>query len=253
MRIHGFNKIVFGDVCTYLKWKYGNDPAYANAVVVLGYNVANCSIGELRQKYPGYRVVVYNLEQLFPGSKWVNDKSRAWWDDADELWDYDRDNILFLQERGYDPKYVPMSYCPLLATVPDAEKDIDVLFYGSLTKRRAYAMARWINKSEFSYHTAIIAGVTGDRLDNYIARSKVIVNIHAFEENSRQEQVRLFKLVANRCCVVSERSPINYMGNSIVECDIDKLNDCLWELLDSGRWKDIAEHASERYSSIDQQ
>ena len=49
------------------------------------------------------------------------------------------------------------------------------------------------NKIKFMF----VYGVEGAELDEYIDRSKIILNIHAFGPYARQEQPRIFYLLIN--------------------------------------------------------
>jgi hypothetical protein len=57
----------------------------------------------------------------------------------------------------------------------------------------------------------------------------------------------MFYPVINGCCVVSEKSPHNEFGKSIVVCDTDKIAPTLKHVLDNGLWKTVGESAPEVY------
>jgi len=117
-------------------------------------------------------------------------------------------------------------YVDRLSRIPEnAEKDIDVLFYGSFNERRSAVLdglrARGLR-------VEAVFGVFGADLDALIARAKVIINIH-FYENGHIEIIRLFDLFANSCAVVSESNlgePIDAdLANALVLVPYDQLVD----------------------------
>ena len=140
-----------------------------------------------------------------------------------------------------------MEYCEALKDVEPKEKDIDILFYGFPTPRRMGILGSLMANTWTSYTTVWATGLTGEKLREAIARSKVILNIHSFIEDCRQEQVRMFYPVINGACVISERSPHNEFGKAIVECDTAKLVGTVQHVLDRNLWKDVAMNAPEVY------
>ena len=95
--------------------------------------------------------------------------------------------------------------------------------------------------------TVIATGIRGQDLVNYIQRSKIILNLHAFDGVMRQEQVRMFTPVINNCCVVSEKSERNEFGMSIIETDSKNINVTLKTLIKTGNWASYAAAAGENY------
>jgi hypothetical protein len=84
-------KTMLGELC--------NKPKYEKTMVVLGYNVMPCSEARrLKAKHPDHKLVIYNMEQLYRGSPWINSNTRAWFEQADEIWDYNLENIKFFAE-----------------------------------------------------------------------------------------------------------------------------------------------------------
>jgi SAM-dependent methyltransferase len=121
------------------------------------------------------------------------------------VWDFDLRNTLELSQLIVRPvRYVRLFYVNSLKRITGgADKDIDVLFFGSFNPRRSAVLdslrARGISVSA-------VFGVFGADLDNLIARSKVVINIH-FYANGRVEMIRLFDLLANSQTIVSELNP----------------------------------------------
>ncbi len=249
MEVYRYNH-VFDHVETMLREYVGSNPAYNQTVFVLGYNVLK-DLTEVRQKYPGYRIIIYQLEQLFEGSHWVNRHSYEMLKQAHEIWDYDYANIQWMRQNyRLDAKFVPMLYTKSLQVIPpNPNPDIDILFYGYLHERRAKLVFYLQQKLAGRYKLFDLYGVWGQELDSYIARSKIILNVHG-SETAKQEQVRMFYPVLNSRCVVSEKSEYNYLGNSIVELPYDRIGDGVISLLGSGKWQDYTRTAATNYKQI---
>lgn len=158
----------------------------------------------LLQKYPSPvpdDAVFYNLEQISPDSAWFKagllDVLRT-----RPCWDYARTNVAALASAGVNITAVlPLGYAPALTRIAPAAEDIDVLFYGSLNERRAVVLRELTRRGLQVKH---LFGVYGAARDAWIARSRIVLNMHYFEAKVF-EAVRVTYLLANRRFVVSER------------------------------------------------
>lgn len=121
------------------------------------------------------------------------------------VWDFSESNAADLASVISRPvHYLRMYYVEGLTRLNDAtEHDIDVLFYGSFNARRSQILDDLRARGLI---VKAVFGVFGAQLDELIARSKVVVNIH-FYDNGRLEMIRLFDLFANGRAVVSELNP----------------------------------------------
>jgi hypothetical protein len=252
MIIDSFNDYVFTDVKKWLTAKFSDNRDYDHTCVVLGSAASKMTPEQYRASRPGYRIVVYNLEQLFSGSVWANQFTFDWLRKADEIWDYDIDNINYLGSFGLRARYLPLEYTDavLFETKPPVFKDIDVLFYGAPTDRRLKILQAWMGMSQYHAKTVVITGIRDQELVNYIQRSKIILNLHAFPSQCRQEQVRMFVPVSNGCCVVSEASAHNEFGMSIIETDTKNINVTLKTLIKTGNWESFGAKAAENYKAF---
>jgi hypothetical protein len=130
----------------------------------------------------------------------------------------------------------------------DADRDIDVIFLGGDTDRRAAALARlgpvlWDRRSEIRLFSSSrpVQGdepgvVFGRAKYDLLARSKVLVNLHRDDrEDGYFEWARMVEAMANGCVVVTDPSighdPL-VAGQHFVETDVDRLADTVIELLD---------------------
>lgn len=237
------NRVVFSELERMLHALHDGDSAYDDTVVVLGYNVAKYLPSKLKREYPGKRIVAYQLEQLFDGSKWANQHVYKWLKNVDEIWEYDLSNMEWLRRQGFRPKYRPLSYCEALKDIEPATRDIDVLFYGYPTPRRLSILGEWMGVSWNTYKTIWATGLVGESLRQHIARAKVVLNVHAFDKDCRQEQVRMFYPVINGACVVSEKSPHNEFGKAIVVADTKKIVPTLNHVLKNSLWEKVGNDA----------
>jgi SAM-dependent methyltransferase len=151
---------------------------------------------------PAKDAILYNLEQVDPGSPWLTPELLALFR-RHTVWDYSPRNAEQYPALGLPvPRVVPIGYVPALTRIaPAEEEDIDVLFYGSVNPRRRRvleALAARGLRVEAAY------GVYGEARDALIARAKLVLNVH-FYEAKVFEVVRVSYLLANGRCVVSER------------------------------------------------
>jgi hypothetical protein len=251
MEIYKFNH-VFDHVEVTLNELFGNKPEYKNVLFILGYNVIKDMRGLISQ-YPNHKVIIIQLEQLYKGSYWANEISYNNLKYAHEIWDYDRNNILFLREYfNLNARFFPMKYTESLFEIESVNKikpDIDILFYGYLHERRAKVWFNLQKKFSDQYKMFNMFGIWGDELTNYISRSKIILNMHN-SDIPRQEQVRIYYPVINNRCVLSEKSEYNYFGNAIVELPYEKLVDGAISLLKNDNWKKIALQSGDIFKNI---
>jgi GT2 family glycosyltransferase len=196
----------------------------SNAInIVLGYQLlTDPSI--LRN----YRHIIYQLEQLSTEEGWFRGELLEFFTYADAVWDYAPANIAFLRQRGIsDVGHLPVGFHPNLRRIGRATQDIDVLFYGSINPRRR-AHLEEINS--FAKLTCLM-GVYGQQRDQYIARAKIVLNLHYYEAQI-MEQVRIAYLLNNHALVVSESSPENPFGQAIVTAEPKDLSATVRQLLD---------------------
>ena len=156
--------------------------------------------------------VIYNLEQVDPSSMWAGIKPLL---GRFPVWDYSLRNIEAFRAMGYGDAvfHVPVGYRPEMTRIkPATSQDIDVLFYGSINDRRKKILEAL---SAEGLRVEALFGIYGNRRDAYIARSKVILNLH-FYESSIFELVRVSYLFSNRKAVVAECN-----GNTEIDPDIE--------------------------------
>lgn len=155
--------------------------------------------------------IIFNLEQV-TASNWLRG---AYLDllKSHEVWDYSQVNIRELAKHDIQARLVRIGWMEK-NTIPDNHhKDIDVLFYGSMSDRRKRALQ---SIADTGLHVQVLSGVYGKERDAFIARSKVVVNIHYYD-GGILEPVRLSYLVGNGITVVSESGADKQLDNDFFE------------------------------------
>lgn len=167
----------------------------AGETIVLGANL----LPALSDR-PPRRAILFNLEQLSPGSPWWSERY------LDLLrrrpvWDYSARNVALLRSMGIAATLCEVGHADALRRiVPRETRDIDVLFYGSVNDRRRAAL---LALEDAGLRVVALFGIYGAARDDYIARSRIVLNLH-YDEGRLFEVVRVSYLLANGCCVVSE-------------------------------------------------
>jgi hypothetical protein len=248
IKVHERN-IFFAHVTAMLLHYYDTEE-HAGSVFILGDYITH-PIEHFRSLYPGRKIIAYQLEQLVGGENWHSvDRTIAHLKGMDAIWEFDALNCVYLSWQGVTAsRLVPVRHTPALRFAPSLaggrEPNIDLLFYGFINPRRfrflqtiqqkLYGRLKWVH----AY------GIFGPELDELIARSKVIFNLHPFEPYHRQEQVRIFYPLMNEKCVLSEQSQLSWFGDSILECTEGELVRGIERAMDS--WRQVGEAGAERF------
>ena len=187
--------------------------------IVIGYHLLRH--GEYLSRY---RYIPYQLEQLAAEGGWYSENGLRVLEGAAAVWDYSEQNIGFLAEKGVAAAHLPVGYHADLEVVPKGvEKDIDILFYGSLNARRQAILDR-LGKIPGA-RVATATGVFGKERDELIARARIVLNMHYYE-TAILEQPRVSFLLNNGCFVVNEESADDpYPGLPLVTAGYDELAD----------------------------
>ncbi|MQY29162.1 CgeB family protein [Nocardia aurantia] len=145
--------------------------------------------------------ILVNLEQIYPGSRWVTEELLATFR-RHVVWDYSLRNIATLRALGVpDVRHVPIGHVPELERIPAvAEPDIDVLVVGSLNRHRLDPVDEL---RRLGVNAQARFGVYGAARDALYARAKIVLNTH-FYDTKIFEAVRVSYLLINGVFVVSE-------------------------------------------------
>ena len=203
---------------------------------------------------PPKNPIFYNLEQLGDDLPWMTmpefvDLFRRY-----PHWDYSQANVEYLAALGLPrPTYVPIGYVPELTRIAPAPEDIDVLFYGALNGRR-YGVLRELH--DRGLRVKWLSGAYGASRDAWIARSKIVLNMHYFEAKIFAI-ARVSYLLANRRAVVCEHSADptleRDLASGIAFADYDGLVDRCVELVgDERARRELADRGYQAFSARDQ-
>lgn len=213
----------------------------------------------IKEKCGSNKLIAYQSEPLVKNHWWSFEDIIEKIKGADEIWDYDIENIQILRNLGIEAKFRPPIYTESLKKVKNVDNpDIDVLFYGVLTPYRSKTMfdlveSVYIPSNYYhiftEYNIVTLWNVHEDKLDDYIARSKIILNLNPYEGECRQQQCRLFYPLINNKCVLSQKNNINYYGDMIVEySDTQDMFYKIMDLLDNDKWKQYTSNNFKEYS-----
>jgi hypothetical protein len=133
---------------------------------------------------------------------------------AKVVWGYTRSNLEYIEKLGVPFTVVPFGYAPYYETAfrkctagKNLPQDIDVFFFGWVTERRRRILDELKQRGMNVQVASETNPVLGDQLDELLARSKIVLGIHGFDEPQAQipDFARVDHLLSNRLFVVHER------------------------------------------------
>jgi hypothetical protein len=146
--------------------------------------------------------IVYNLEQIRGATSLK--PSMVYAAANFKIWDYSEGNAGMWKKFNADCQIVPVGYAEPLTRIPKApDQDIDVLIYGAPGPNRLDAFHHLCHSG---LKTVFVCGLYGKERDEFVARSKLIVNINLYAAKIF-EIVRVSYLMANRKAVVADIDP----------------------------------------------
>jgi len=194
--------------------------------IVFGFH--NCPVDIVKHVTPKDSII-YNLEQVRPETNRVCRKLLNF-----EVWDYSQKNVDKLKELGVkNIHHVPIGYVPELSYFERGyNRDIDILFYGSVNERRAKIIEKLKEVPNLNFQ--IVHHVYGEERDNLISRSKLVINLHN-HDTEILEMVRVSHLIQNRIPVLCERNANtevpDYVENSVLTSTYDNFVETALNLL----------------------
>jgi len=212
--------------------------------ILIGNVVTNSDLPEL---LAGIKYIPYQFEQLSDTEGWYHKFPlfRNIIRNASEIWDYSAKNIEFLKAGNIHAKLLPLGYCKNLENIISAEKDIDVLFYGGINERRIQILHELEARG---LKVKILSETYGQERDQYIARAKIVLNIHYYDM-AIFESARIHYLLNNRVFVITEQSVDNpYPKVDMVSVPYENLvNECVKRLSDWEYSQKLAELNYEKF------
>lgn len=158
--------------------------------------------------------IVVNFEPMVVGTHAWRDNYRNVLQQC-YLWEYSKSNFQRYRELGFrNADYVPLGYeeeaattISIDSTLPDAEQDIDVVFFGTKTQRRVKVLDALIQRGLRVMLTQTVEGWSIEERNGYLRRAKVVLNLHNWENSRVVELPRLTTLLRQRKAVVCELYP----------------------------------------------
>jgi len=213
--------------------------------IVIGNTITNPNLPEL---LAGIKYILYQLEPLSGagGSYFKSAILRNIIQNASDVWDYSGNNVEFLKAENVNSKLLIPGYDKNLENIINAKnKDIDVLFYGGLDGRRLQILQELESRG---VKVKILSDTYGQERDQYIARSKIVINIHCFGMEIF-ESARIHYLLNNKVFVLTEQSSDNpYTKVDMVCVSYEHLVDeCVRRLADWENSQKLAELNHEQF------
>ena len=161
--------------------------------------------------------IVVQVEQ--PGSHWFDKHLEQSLENAIGVIDFSPKLCQTWKSMGYNAFFVPMRI-PLNLFVFDQSEtepglitqDIDVLFYGGRCPRRVHFQKELARACPGKNVVFRFYDLFGDERENFIARAKIILNLHFWPQSALQSH-RIEYLMARGKCVVSEYSADEELDN----------------------------------------
>ena len=181
--------------------------------------------------------IVFNTEQLESINEVWKKRIIFFAKQGVELWDYSIFNLDFLkQELKIKGKLFEIGYQNKLERIKSKnEKEIDVLFYGSINKRRKQIINKLLKNK---IKVKCLFGVYGKERDEWISRSKIVLNLHMYESKIF-EIIRVFYLLTNGISVISEFDKNTKFNtkliNGVKHCTYDEIEKNIIFLLENDK------------------
>ncbi len=159
--------------------------------------------------------IIYQSEQIIGSGGWLSPNYFGLLSSR-EVWDYSEFNVTALAKRGIKAKFVPIGYHKSMTKIEPIKTDIDVLFYGSTNPWRSAVLRTLENKG---LNVVQLFNQYGVGRDYMIARAKVCINLHAFQ-NGIFEIFRCAHLFANSKCVIAEIGRDKNLDSRYKDCAV---------------------------------
>jgi len=196
------------------------------------FGMQHCPVDIVRHDVPK-NTIVYSLEQMRDTPeciRWCR-KYRGL-----EVWDYSVFNKETLELAGVENiKVVPIGYVPEISYVerqPPEKRDIDILAYMSPGPRRLKIMDQFKNNPNINFVN--LQSTYGEERDNMMARAKLIINIHNYD-NKIFEMVRISHALQQGIPILAERAPDtdfpDYMEDTVNLSTYNRFVDTTYRLL----------------------
>jgi glycosyltransferase involved in cell wall biosynthesis len=216
--------------------------------VVVG---AHCLDTEAAATLP-QNTIIYNSERVFSSSTYL--PTLQAFVSRFETWDYSAGNVRAWRELGISDRvrWLKPGYVPECTTIdPATPTDIDALFYGHVNRRRRAILDEL---AKAGIRTYVLMNTFGGERDAYIARAKLVLNLHDAPD-AVFEMARAVHVLSHRRLLVSESTDdesIADLVDGMVIGDASELAGlCRKWLDDDERRMKLAERGFELFSRRD--
>lgn len=159
------------------------------------------------------QTIIYNFEQMREINKKHMRPQIQFAASHFQIWDYSEANRESWFNLGAKCRIVPVGYAPVLTKVEKMpDQYIDVLIYGAPGQERLDA---FFNLCHAGLVVVFACGLYGNRRDELIARSKIVLNVTLYSQSKIFEIVRTSYLLANKKMVVSVVDADTYIEDDI--------------------------------------
>ena len=156
--------------------------------------------GFVRRNAPRAGSIIYNMEQLTEAR--IAEMGGAALFERYTVWDYAAANLAVWHAAGLRSVHVPIGYMPEMQTIERmSHQEVDVLFYGWQSPRRAKVIEDLRNEG---LNVVSFGNVFGAARDAWMARSKIVLSMHFYEDLRIVEAMRVAHCLTNRVPLVSE-------------------------------------------------
>lgn len=147
---------------------------------------------------------------------------------AKAVWGYERHDAEFVEKLRAPFHFVPFGYAPYYETIfqknnegKELEQDIDVLFFGLMSERRRRVLDELKQRGMKVHIASDDNQVWGEKLDELLTRSKIVLGIHYYDEPQAQiaDFARVDHLLSNGLFVVHEK-PSQFVSDPAFEQNV---------------------------------
>lgn len=198
------------------------------------------------------KYIVYNFEQLTTEKKW-SEEYINFLRNALYVIDYSLSNVIWLNSIDINSYFLPFETLniKIYRSLKKYDKDIDVLFIGSLNDRRKKWLNRLINLN-CQFTIKIITNKFNKDSYDFYARSKILLNIHYYKHNRISEISRITHALENNCIVLTENSDDFYynqlLNNIVIITNYDSLNNDVINILSD--YNNIQKNKNDLYTNM---
>ena len=210
-----------------------------DTIIISNITSINDELLDILEKYNSKKIIInteyyenFNISKYFD---FINNKPNFY------LFEYNILNINYIKNtnKNIDYHFIPLCYDSFLEDYYNSrivkknynEKDIDILFFGSINKRRE----KILNSLKRKYKLAIYKKYSNNsntELCNLIERSKIVLNIMYYDNNIIFDYYRNSFILSTRTLLITEKSSskdyiiedgLIELENNVINVEYDKI------------------------------